>query len=480
MLQAIINGRSHEFPQGGTVLEALRSVGIDIPTLCHDDRLKPYGACRLCIVAIKGWSHPAISCHTPLEDGMEIETDNDDINRERRGVLQLLAHRYPKKPIEQFPDKPFHRYLIEHGLTDEAEGEARADLVDDSHPYIHVDMSRCIACYRCVRICNEVQGQFVWQVCNRGTDTRVVPDSATTLRASSCVGCGACVDSCPTGALEDKSVLALGAPTHWTKTTCAYCGTGCEMNVGVRDGKIVSIRPVLEAPVSKGHLCVKGRYAHDYVYASDRITEPLMRINGYWKVVSWEKAIDYCASELKRILADCGPNAIGVLGSARGTNEENYLAQKFARAVLGTNNVDCCARVCHGPTAAAMKMTLGTGAATNSLDDIEKARTILLCGANATENHPIVGARIKQQVLRGSKLIVIDPRQIELAKYATVHLALRPGTNVALMNGLAHVIIAEQLVDAEFVRERNSPSFATSLTTGRRRKPPPSAASTPI
>ena len=454
MLHATVNGCSHDFPAGCTILEALRSVGIDIPTLCHDDRLKPSGACRLCIVAIKGWPHPAISCHTPLTDGMEIETDTDAIRQERRGVLQLLAHRYPKKPIEQFPDKPFHRYLIEQGLTDETEGEVRIDLVDDSHPYIHVDMSRCIACYRCVRICDEVQGQFVWQVWNRGTDTHVVPNSGTTLRASSCVSCGACVDSCPTGALEDKSVLALGAPTHWTKTTCAYCGTGCEMNVGARDGKIVSIRPALEAPVSKGHLCVKGRYAYEYVYASDRVIEPLMRVNGYWKVVSWDKAMDFCAGELRRILDERGPNAIGVLGSARGTNEENYLAQKFARAVIGTNSVDCCARVCHGPTAAAMKMTLGTGAATNSLDDVEKARTILLCGANATENHPIVGARIKQQVLRGSKLIVIDPRQIELAKYATVHLALRPGTNVALINALSHVIVKEALADTEFLRER--------------------------
>ena len=219
---------------------------------------------------------------------------------------------------------------------------------------------------------------------------------------------------------------------------------------------IVSIRPALEAPVSKGHLCVKGRYAYNYISATDRITEPMIREKGNWTQASWQEAIDFSAAELKRILSQYGPQSVGVLGSARATNEENYLAQKFARAVLATNNVDCCARVCHAPTAAAMKMVLGTGAATNSLDDIERARTILLCGTNTTENHPIVGARIKEQVLRGANLVVIDPRRIELCRYAQVHLALRPGTNIALLNALAHVIIAEQLFDQRFVQERVS------------------------
>jgi len=454
MLRAKLNDQSYEFKEGSTILEAVRSIGGEIPTLCHDDRLKPYGACRLCVVAVKGISHTVISCHTPLVDGMEIETDTAEIEQERDGVLRLLAHRYPRKAVERFAEKTLHRYLTDRGLTNQAAGSANPDLVDDSHPYIHVDMSRCIDCYRCVRICEEVQGQFVWQIWNRGTQTRVVPNSGTTLRQSSCVGCGACVDTCPTGALEDKSIIEFGTPTNWSKTTCAYCGTGCEMNVGSRDGKIVTIRPALDAPVNKGHLCVKGRYAHQYVYAEDRITEPLMRVNGAWKIVSWTKALDYCATELRRIVEDNGPQAVGVLGSARATNEENYLAQKFARTVLGSNNVDCCARVCHGPTAAAMKMVLGTGAATNSLDDIEGARTILLCGANATENHPIVGARIKQQTLRGGKLIVIDPRRIELAQYAAIHLQLQPGTNVPLLNALAHVIVEEKLYDADFVEGR--------------------------
>ena len=454
MPRAKIDGRLHEFKDGITILQALRRVGIEVPTLCHDDRLKPYAACRLCVVAIKGWPHFATSCDTQLSDGMEIDTDTAALRQERRGVLALLAHRYPREAFDKFPDKRLHRYFREYKIADQASGESDARLFDDSHPYIRVDMSRCIVCYRCVRICAEVQGQFVWQVWNRGAETRVVPDSRTNLRDSSCVSCGACVDTCPTGALEDKTILVEGTPTNWTKTTCVYCGTGCELKVGTRDGKIASIRPVLEAPVSKGHLCVKGRYAFGYNSAPDRVIEPMIRDRGSWTRVSWDEALAFTARGLERTLREYGPQSIGVLGSARATNEENYLAQKFARAVLGTNNVDCCARVCHAPTAAAMKIMLGTGAATNSLDDIERTRTILLCGANATENHPIVGARIKEQVLGGANLIVIDPRAIELAHYARIHLALRPGTNLPLLNALAHVIVAEKIYDNVFMSER--------------------------
>ena len=456
MLQVTINGKKFQFEEGISILSALRSVAIEVPTLCHDDRLQPCGACRLCIVQIKDWSRPATACNTLLADRMEIETHTAELERERRTLLGLMAHHYPAPTVEKYPDKPFHRFVHAYGLEGALAQDSDLSLVDDSHPYIHVDMSRCIYCYRCVRICDEVQGQFVWQVWNRGADTRILPDSGTNLRESSCVSCGACVDTCPTGALEDKTLLSFGVPTTWTKTTCAYCGTGCEMNVGTRNGRIVTIRPALDAPVSKGHLCVKGRYAYEYVYAEDRVTEPMIRANGNWKTVSWEEAIAFAASGLERVLRERGPRGVGILGSARATNEENYLAQKFARVVLGTNNVDCCARVCHAPTAAAMKIALGTGAATNSFNDIERARTILLCGANATENHPIVGARIKEQVLRGAHLIVIDPRRIELSGIAQLHLALRPGTNIPLLNALARTIIEESLYDECFVRDRVS------------------------
>ncbi|HSE32553.1 MAG TPA: formate dehydrogenase subunit alpha [Pyrinomonadaceae bacterium] len=457
MIIATINGQTSLFEDGISILDACRSVELDIPTLCNDERLKPIGSCRMCLVEVQGRPHPLTSCNSLLADGMVISTATPALEHERAMLLRMLASDHPADAFRRFPHKEFHLSASKYGLSEsDFEGSHHSELLDESHPYIHVDMSQCILCYRCVRICEEVQGQFVWQVLNRGHETRIVPDSGTTLAASSCVSCGACVDTCPTGALEDKSVLHRGVATEWTRTTCPYCGTGCEMSVGTRETQIVSINPVRDAPVSKGHLCVKGHYAFDFVSANDRITKPMIRSNGEWKSVSWEEAISFTAKRLQQIIKAHGPDSIGMLGSARGTNEENYLAQKFARVVVGTNNVDCCARVCHTPTAAAMKLMLGTGAATNSYNDIEKAQTILLCGANATENHPIVGARIKQAALRGTKLIVIDPRKIELAQYAAIHLQPRPGTNVPLLNALAYTIIEEQLFDAQFTNERVS------------------------
>ncbi|MCM3905284.1 MAG: formate dehydrogenase subunit alpha [Pyrinomonadaceae bacterium] len=455
LIKTIINGQALEFEEGVSILEASAGIDVKIPTLCHDERLKPIGSCRMCLVQVEGKAHPVTACNTALIDGMVISTHTPSLENERRMLLRMLAQDHPREGLREAPDKPFYHFALQYGLTEnDFNGSHQTHLLDDSHPYIHVDMSQCIMCYRCVRICDEVQGQFVWQVFNRGHDTKIVPDSGTNLRESSCVSCGACVDTCPSGALEDKSVLARGVPTNWTRTTCPYCGTGCEMNVGSNQNQIVSIEPLLDAPVSQGHLCVKGRYAFDFVSADDRITEPLIRKDGDWHVVTREEAISFTAKRLKSILEEHGPESIGVLGSARGTNEENYLAQKFARVVVGTNNVDCCARVCHTPTAAAMKLMLGTGAATNSYNDIEKAQTILVCGANATENHPIVGARIKQAALGSANLIVIDSRKIELAQYAKIHLQPRPGTNIPLLNAIANTIVEERLFDHEFASQR--------------------------
>ena len=484
-----IDGQALEVPVGATVLQAARQAGIDVPTLCHDDRLKPAGACRLCLVAASGYSHLVPACATPVADGMEIETHTPEIEETRRTLLQLLAEDYSPEAVERWPEKAFHRWLRTYGVplksgprmeiagvseqAGTSAGETSANnprrptqvrtlppthlppFQDASHPYLAVDMSRCIDCFRCVRICGEVQGQFVWHVTGPGHHARIEPDGLTLL-TSSCVSCGACVDTCPTGALEDQSILQHGAPTKWTRTTCPYCGVGCEMNVGTRDNRIVQVKPVPDAPVNKGHLCVKGRYAFDFTHAADRVTEPMIREGGLWRKASWTEAIDYVAHNFRRILNGTGADSLAVLGSARGTNEENYLAQKFARVVLGTNNVDCCARVCHAPTAAGMKQTLGTGAATNSFDDIERAQTFLVCGCKPTENHPIVGARIKQAVLHGAKLIVIDPRKIELTRQADVHLQLRPGTNIPLLHALAHVIVNEGLTSEASRRDRVS------------------------
>lgn len=455
MIRAKINGSDVEFDHSITILAAARSLGIEIPTLCNDDRLKPVGACRMCLVEVKGSSRETVSCSTLLSDGMEVLTHSEPIEDARRWNLKMLAGTYPADAFVTFPDKQFHRLATKYGLSEEDFSSELFDSYDSSQTYINFDKSRCINCYACVRICSEVQGQFVWHVLGRGEESQILPDSFGAFGDSSCVSCGACADACPTGALEDKTVVERGFPSSWTKTTCPYCGTGCEMNVGVRDDRIVQVKPVIDAPVNYGHLCVKGRYAFDFVDAKDRVTEPMIRENGEWRVVSWDEAIRYTAAKLQSINAEFGKESIAVLGSARATNEENYLAQKFTRVVLGTNNVDCCARVCHTPSAAAMKMMIGTGAMTNSFDDIEKARTIILCGANPSENHPIPGARIKQAVIKnGTKLIVIDPRKTELTEYADVHLQLRPGTNILMFNALAHAIIDEGLTDPEFIASR--------------------------
>jgi len=453
-VRVTINSKPLEFPAGMTVLEAMENSGIRVPSLCHDPRVRPSGNCRLCLVEIDGCERPVASCQTSLSEGMQVCTHTSRLEAGRKAILSLLAQRYPNEALCRWPEKPFHQWLRLYGLKGGAPEGAGA--IDDSHPYIQVDMTRCIYCTRCVRVCAELQGQFVWSMLNRSEQTTIAADAGVPLGESSCVSCGACADTCPTGALEDKQLINHKPATSWIRTVCPYCGTGCEMSVGIAEEQIIAIKPILDAPVSRGHLCVKGRYAFDFVQAPDRVTTPHIRKAGEWVAASWDQALGMVAAELLRIRSRYGPDSIGVLGSARATNEDNYLVQKFARVVLGTNNVDCCARVCHAPTASAMGSMLGTGAATNSYDDIELARTIFVFGANPTENHPIVGARIKQAVLKGARLIVADPRYIELAGYSDIHLPVRPGSNVALLNAMACVIVQENLFDAKFISARVS------------------------
>lgn len=467
MINATVNGIPLAFPAGLSVLQALHGAGIAVPSACADDRAPAHANCRLCMVRINGQERAVPACATPLEAGMAIETHPDDIEHYRKTLLTLLARDLSREALEKHPDKAVHRLIKQYGLEDAMQGASAAPTsgpirlpADETHPYIRVDLSQCISCYRCVNACQASQGVSVWHVRGHGDNLRVLPDSGTTLLASSCTSCGACAQACPTGALTDRSVPdGASAPTEWTRTTCPYCGVGCQMEVGVRAGRIVQVLPAMDAPVNKGHLCVKGRYAHGFVHAPDRATEPMLRDklaggHGPWRTVSWDEAIAHIPTKLRLLIAEYGPDSIGVLGSARATNEENYLAQKFARLVVGTHNVDGCARVCHAPTAAAMQAMLGTGAATNSFDDIERAKSFLVCGANATENHPIVGKRILKSVLAGAPMVVIDPRRTELAEHATLHLALRPGTNVPLFNAIACAIIEEGLADADALRDR--------------------------
>lgn len=442
MIEFEFDGKRVSLAEGAPILGALPN----LPALCYDARLAPLGTCRLCLVEIEGQERPLPACMTPASAGMRVRT-NVKFQREE---LTLLARRLPG----DLPDSELRRSLDRYGITPGTGNRHDPALVDNSHPYLTVNMNLCIGCYRCVRICADLQGQFVWRAHGRGESLRIVAGEGVPLGDSECVSCGACSDTCPAGAIADRHAPAV--VDRWTRTTCPYCGTGCELDVGVNDNRIVQVKAVLDSPVSKGHLCVKGRYAHGFVHSNDRATNPMIRVEGLWRRVTWDEAIHFTAGRLGEIVSTHGPQSAGVLGSARATNEDNYLAQKFARVVLGTNNVDCCVRVCHATTATAMNEMLGTGAATNSFDDIERAACLLVWGANATENHPIAGARIRQAALRGAQLIVADPRSTELAKIAGIHLALQPGTDVVLLNAIAHVIVRERLHDAAFVESRVS------------------------
>lgn len=453
ILEVVVNGRTRRFPEGLTLLEAFRRIGVEIPSVCYDSRARPGADCRLCSVQVEGESRASTACTRAVEPGMSVWTHTPALEAFRRSMLELLAAHCSIEAATHLPEKELHSWFAAYGVEPRLAASDPA-AVDDSHPHFRFDPAQCIACCRCVRVCEDLQGQFVWRMIGRGGENRLTVDRGERLADSTCVGCGACADACPTAALVDRSRLELGAASQWTRTTCSYCGVGCELRVGTRDGRIVQVRPEPTAPVSKGHLCSKGRYAWSFGSSADRITQPLLRGEGGWRVVGWDEALDHAAALLARLRDQHGPDAIGVLGSARAVNEENYLIQKFARLAIGSNNVDCCARVCHTPSAAAMKHMLGTGAATNAFDDIERAAAILVVGANPTENHPIVGARIKQQALRGARLLVIDPRRIELAQYAELHLAPRPGTNIPLLHALAQVILSEGLWDRQFVQAR--------------------------
>jgi formate dehydrogenase major subunit len=454
-LRATVDGAQVAVDDGATVLDAIRASGAEVPTLCWDERLRPYGSCRVCMVAVDG--SPAPACSAPLADGGEISTADPAAREVARGALELLVSALPERALDVPAERSeLVRACGDLGIDrDRFAGARRGGSPDHSHPYLKYDPELCIACARCVRMCDEVQGTFALAMVGRGFETVMAPGShGDEWKDSDCVACGACADSCPTGAITEPGLLDPAPIENTTTTTCGYCGVGCTLEVHTRDDQVASISPSLAGPVNRGHACVKGRFAHGFVRSGDRLTRPLLRRDGKLEEASWQEAIGFVTKELRRIVDAHGPDAVAAISSARATNEENYLLQKLMRVAIGTNSVDNCSRLCHAPSAAGLVASLGLSGGSNSFDDFDRADCFLVAGANPTEAHPVVGARIKQRVINGASLIVVDPRRIELASYADVHLRTNPGSNVAVFNGLAHVLLAEGYADERFLAER--------------------------
>ena len=459
-MQITIDGRTIKAEPDDTVYTAAQKAGIGISSLCASDHLAAFGSCRLCICEIEGQPGTPASCTTPVRPNMVVRTASERLCRHRHNLIELYLSERPGDESSGPLRELARAYGIKRVRYHDGVHQKRAAIRDDSNPFFVFDNTACVSCARCVRACDEIQGTYALTMTGRGFSARPVAgagaftDPATAYAASNCVSCGACVKECPTGALTEKTVLEQGRPSTFVRTTCAYCGVGCAFDAGVRDGRIVQMVPSDDGPSNLGHACMKGRFGWTYIYAPDRMRTPLLREGSGWKEMSWNAAFDHIAQQFSRIVTQHGPDALATISSSRGTNEENYLFGKFMRCVIGTNHIDNCARVCHSATVTGMMETVGASAATNSIEDIDLAKLILVVGANPTESHPVVGARIKRAHRRGVPLIVIDPRRTELARLADLHLQLRPGTNVALLNGLGHVIAKERLIDHAFAGQR--------------------------
>ena len=461
-----IDGIEVTVPAGTSVMRAAAQAGVAVPKLCATDSLDAFGSCRLCVVDIDGRKGTPASCTTPCEDGMVVHTQTPHVAKIRRGVMELYISDHPLDCLTcpangdcELQDMAGVVGLREVRYGFEGENHLEAPK-DESNPYFTFDESKCISCSRCVRACGEVQGTFALTISGRGFGSKVTSGAGESFLESECVSCGACVQACPTATLQEKSVIELGMPTRTVKTTCAYCGVGCSFKAELRGNELVRMVPDKDGGANAGHSCVKGRFAWGYASHPDRITSPMVResITDPWREVSWDEAIDYAALRLKEIQHAYGIDSIGGITSSRCTNEEVYVVQKMIRAAFGNNNVDTCARVCHSPTGYGLKQTFGTSAGTQDFASVEDADVIVVIGANPTDAHPVFASRMKRRLRAGAGLIVIDPRRIDLVKSAHIaashHLQLQPGTNVAVVNAMSHVVATEGLIDREFVAER--------------------------
>ncbi len=462
---AYLNGRPVNYQLGETILQYTRRTIVQdaVPTLCDAPNLEAFGACRVCSVevalAADGPRRVKAACHTQVEPGMHIFTETPDIQRLRRNIIELVLTDHPLDCLtcEVNGNCELQDTAARVGIRTVRYPAGKDHLhreKDLSHPYMTSDMSKCIMCHRCVRACDEVQGQLVLSVAGRGFDSKIIKGFDQSFFESDCVSCGACAQACPTSAISDIYQSKARVGQEFVRSVCTYCGVGCNLDVSVKDGQILSIQAPWDAEVNQGHTCLKGRYAFSFYDHPERLRYPMIRRNGELERVSWDEVYDFISEKLTQIRDQHGPDAIAGISSSRCTNEENYLMQKFIRAVIGTNNIDGCARVCHSPTALGMQRSFGTGAATNSVADIQLTDCMLVIGANPTDGHPVTGAKMKQQAMKGKTLIVIDPRRTELARYAQHHLQLRPGTNMAVLDMMLHYIIKEGLEKTDFIEAR--------------------------
>jgi predicted molibdopterin-dependent oxidoreductase YjgC len=448
-----INGRQYEFTPTETLLDIAKRVNIDIPFLCFLKDIPPLGACRICVVELEGSDSLVPACSTRAQEGMRVLTESEKICNTRRTILELLFasgnHDYPSS---------LHDYAKRYNIDPDRLVKIPCKYPkEDVNPFIVRDFSQCIKCGKCIAACNRIQVNEAIAYGYRGADLKVVARGDLALKESDCVFCGECVQACPTGALIDKHSPSASEMDKAKKvrTTCGYCGVGCQIDFHVKDNRILQATGAETAQPNKGRLCVKGRYAFDFVHHPDRLKHPLIRENGEFRKADWDEALTFTAQRLKTIKQDHGKDSLGVLASARMTNEENYIAQKFARTVLKTNNIDHCARLCHASTVAGLAAAFGSGAMTNPIQDVSNSDVVLLTGSNPTENHPVAATYIKQAVKFGKTiLIVADPRDIGIARFADIRLNQRPGTDAAWINGLMHIIIKENLHDADFIKER--------------------------
>jgi len=460
-----IDGRAITVPAGTSILRAASELGVQIPKLCATDSLKSFGSCRLCLVEIAGRRGTPASCTTPVEPGLKVATQTPRLAKLRRGTMELYISDHPLDCLTCAAngDCELQDMAGAVGLREVRYGYAGDNHLtapkDESNPYFTFDPSKCIVCSRCVRACEETQGTFALTILGRGFESKVSAGNAPFLD-SECVSCGACVQACPTATLIEKSVIDQGQPEHSVVTTCAYCGVGCTFKAEMRGTEVIRMVPSKDGKANHGHSCVKGRFAWGYATHKERVLKPMVRakITDPWREVSWEEAINHTAAEFRRIQAQHGRDSIGGITSSRCTNEETYLVQKMIRAAFGNNNVDTCARVCHSPTGYGLRTTFGTSAGTQDFDSVDEADVILVIGANPTDAHPVFASRMKRRLRSGARLIVLDPRRIDLVEMPHVradhHLALRPGTNVAVVNALAHVIVTEDRAADAFIAER--------------------------